>query len=232
MKVPLHVYCKNYISHTELKHKSDQKKIERLCSYVFHGNLNSMFQLFLILTTDQILKYTRFYQNAKNNFHLGGTEIWGIISYTRLISWVYMTFSVSVGILIFLGGEIGQNDHVYPACSDFRKCIFFQFRTSFDQSNVYIRRKQSILQAYSIVKGFGSAPLLAEWIRVFRTPWDDVLREHVHVCSSNYVVYNLFMNESMCTHVHTYMCGCDSCIITQSINLIGTLRHIETFFFV
>lgn len=135
MKVPLHVYCKNYISHTELKHKSDQKKIERLCSYVFHGNLNSMFQLFLILTTDQILKYTRFYQNAKNNFHLGGTEIWGIISYTRLISWVYMTFSVSVDILIFLGGEIGQNDHVYPACSDFRKCIFFQFRTSFDQSN-------------------------------------------------------------------------------------------------
>lgn len=66
----------------------------------------------------------------KITFIWEGRKFGGSLVAQDSLAWyiVYMTFSVSVDILIFLGREDQtQNDHVYPACSDFRKCIFSSF---------------------------------------------------------------------------------------------------------
>lgn len=127
---------------------------------------------------------------------MGGTEIWRIISCTRLISLVHCIYDFFCFCRHSNIPREGRSDRMtmFTLLALIFVSAFFQFCTSFDQSNVYIRRKQSILQAYSIAKGLGPAQLLAERIR---PPWDDDML---------YIIY-LWMRACVQLFTGTYLDG-------------------------
>lgn len=142
----------------------------------------------------------------KITFIWEGRKFWESISYTRLINWgiTYITFSVSVDIQTFLGGEIKNKMTMFTQLALICVSVFFQFCTSFDQSNVNTLMKENSPFCGRLPKARVLEPLR------YSRSGSETLRKMLILRDVffKYVVYNLFMKKSMCTHVCAYLCGC------------------------